>query len=252
MATRSGRSAALQHVDDLVEHGLGSLCGGRASPLSSSHEPDVRAPASGLVTRRRRVELLERHHIAPEDPVAAVRDGGDLVVGVLAVPDLRDALELVRQLLRAGIVIGQHEQHFRPVGHVLTTQRYVFLGQKRTIAVELSEIIGVEPYGDAVTIHRAGKEQTEMYGDLNRQEIAYTADGQRTLISGLLVACALEGLMTRNRATSRSAPAPVTEAHPATLLTPSTADELAKLADLRDRGALTDEEFARLKAELIG
>src|SRR5450759_1871796 len=135
---------------------------------------------------------------------------------------------------------------------VLTTQRYVFLGQKRTIAVERSEIIGVEPYGDAVAIHRAGKEQTEMYGDLNRQEIAYTDDGQRTLISGILVACALEGLMTRDRATSRSAPAPVTEADPATLLTRSTADELAKLADLRDRGVLTDEEFARLKEGLIG
>lgn len=87
---------------------------------------------------------------------------------------------------------------------------------------------------------------------LRRQEIAYTADGQRTLISGLLVACALEGLMTRNRATSRSAPAPVTEADPATLLRRSTADELAKLADLRDRGVLTDEEFARLKEGLIG
>ena len=127
---------------------------------------------------------------------------------------------------------------------VLTTQRYVFLGEKRTIAVELSEIIGVEPYGDAVAVHRAGKEQTEMYGGLNKQEITYTADGQRTLISGLVVACALEGLMTRDRATSRPAPTTVAKL--------STADELAKLADLRDRGILTDEEFARLKGELIG
>jgi hypothetical protein len=135
---------------------------------------------------------------------------------------------------------------------VLTTQRYVFLGEKRTLAVELSEIIGVEPYGDAVAVHRAGKEQTEMYGDLNRQEITYTADGQRTLISGLVVACALEGLMARDRATSRPAPAPITAAGPATIPARSTADELAKLADLRDRGVLTDEEFARLKGELIG
>ena len=135
---------------------------------------------------------------------------------------------------------------------VLTTQRYVFLGEKRTLAVELSEIIGVEPYGDAVAIHRTGKEQTEMYGGLDTQEITYTADGQRTLISGLVVACALEGLMTRDRATSRPAPAPVAEADPATVAKLSTADELAKLADLRDRGVLTDEEFARLKAELIG
>ena len=116
----------------------------------------------------------------------------------------------------------------------------------------LKEPHGVEPYGDAVTVHRAGKEQTEMYGDLNRQEITYTADGQRTLISGLVVACALEGLMTRDRATSRPAPAAVADADPATVAKLSTADELAKLADLRDRGVLTDEELARLKGELIG
>lgn len=30
------------------------------------------------------------------------------------------------------------------------------------------------------------------------------------------------------------------------------ADELAKLADLRDRGTISDEEFARAKAKLLG
>jgi hypothetical protein len=34
--------------------------------------------------------------------------------------------------------------------------------------------------------------------------------------------------------------------------TTGTADELAKLADLRDRGALTPEEFDRAKAKLLG
>ena len=33
---------------------------------------------------------------------------------------------------------------------------------------------------------------------------------------------------------------------------PSTADELAKLADLRDRGAISPEEFAQAKARLLG
>jgi hypothetical protein len=32
----------------------------------------------------------------------------------------------------------------------------------------------------------------------------------------------------------------------------STADELAKLAELRDRGTLSDEEFGRAKAKLLG
>ena len=135
---------------------------------------------------------------------------------------------------------------------VLTTQRYVFLGEKRTISVELSEIIIAEPYEDAVAIHRTGKEQTEMYGNLDTQEIAYTDDGKLTLISPLVVACALEGLIARHRAGSPPAAAQVSTSGADSLPTPSTADELAKLADLRDRGVLTDAEFAKLKAELIG
>ena len=38
--------------------------------------------------------------------------------------------------------------------------------------------------------------------------------------------------------------------HPAAPL--STADELAKIADLHDRGALTDDEFAAAKAKILG
>jgi len=34
--------------------------------------------------------------------------------------------------------------------------------------------------------------------------------------------------------------------------TPSTADELAKLADLRDRGTISDEEFQHAKAKVLG
>ena len=33
---------------------------------------------------------------------------------------------------------------------------------------------------------------------------------------------------------------------------PSTADELAKMADLRDRGTISEEEFAQAKARLLG
>ena len=33
---------------------------------------------------------------------------------------------------------------------------------------------------------------------------------------------------------------------------PSTADELAKLADLRDRGTISEQEFAQAKARLLG
>ena len=50
-------------------------------------------------------------------------------------------------------------------------------------------------------------------------------------------------------AVARAAPAP-----PASGTAPplSTADELAKIADLHDRGALTDDEFAAAKAKILG
>ena len=35
-------------------------------------------------------------------------------------------------------------------------------------------------------------------------------------------------------------------------LDPSTADELHRLADLKDRGVITDAEFERLKAKAVG
>ncbi|WP_345762190.1 SHOCT domain-containing protein [Diaminobutyricibacter sp. McL0608] len=46
--------------------------------------------------------------------------------------------------------------------------------------------------------------------------------------------------------------APSTEPAPSSAVPGSTADELAKIADLHDRGALTDEEFAAAKAKILG
>jgi hypothetical protein len=56
----------------------------------------------------------------------------------------------------------------------------------------------------------------------------------------------LDEMAARERATRQY----ITEV--ATTSAPSTADELAKLAELRNSGALTDEEFATQKARLLG
>ncbi|NEN04782.1 hypothetical protein G3T36_02760 [Diaminobutyricibacter tongyongensis] len=53
-------------------------------------------------------------------------------------------------------------------------------------------------------------------------------------------------------ASAAPASAPPPSATPAPSTSSSTADELAKIADLHDRGALTDEEFAAAKAKILG
>ena len=53
-------------------------------------------------------------------------------------------------------------------------------------------------------------------------------------------------------ARASGASTPSASAAPAAVPTTSTADELAKIADLHDRGALTDEEFAAAKAKILG
>ena len=92
-----------------------------------------------------------------------------------------------------------------------------------------------------------------MFCNLNRQQIVFSADGrQMTLISGLVAACAIEGLIARSEAAPPAAQPRASSAGAEPAGSRSTADELAKLAKLRASGDLTDEEFAKLKAELIG
>ncbi len=46
---------------------------------------------------------------------------------------------------------------------VVTNQRLVFLGSKRDVAVPLAKLISVEPYSDAISIGREGKEGRDIY-----------------------------------------------------------------------------------------
>jgi len=130
-----------------------------------------------------------------------LREARSMQQGVYGGPRLRMAKNLSFNL--GGFRAAPHEE-LRDVDSgdlVLTSRRMVFLGEKCTINVDLSQIVGVEPYLDAVAIHRANKQHTEMFCNLNRQQMAFSADGRRmTLISGLVAACAIERLIARNEA----------------------------------------------------
>jgi hypothetical protein len=87
-------------------------------------------------------------------------------------------------------------------------------------------------------------------GDAARVVVAGTsATGYRLVISDWHLSKAL-GLLFLDRLTSVLSATP--EGEPAAPSAPSRVDQLKSLADLRDRGLLTEDEFATAKSQLLG
>jgi hypothetical protein len=135
---------------------------------------------------------------------------------------------------------------------VLTNKRYAFMGEKRTVSAILSQIVSIEPYRDAVAIHRANKLRLAVYCSLDRYGFPFAWQGRthEAILTGRVVACAFESLIAESEATPvvrrPASAARTTAAEPR-----SAVDELERLAKLRDSGALSDEEFAKLNGKII-
>ncbi len=139
---------------------------------------------------------------------------------------------------------------------VLTSKRLIFMGGKRTSTVNLTQVIGVEPYADAVAVHRSNKQRMEMFCNLNRHEFQYSVEGRsyRERLSGGIIAYLIEGLA----AGADSPPAkPPRATSGRTALAPSEGSEaepseaLRTLAALKAEGLITDEEYSAKKAEVL-
>ena len=139
---------------------------------------------------------------------------------------------------------------------VLTNKRYALMGEKRTVSANLGQIVGIEPYRDAVAIHRANKQRLEMCCDLDRGGFPFAWEGRthEAILTGRVVACAFAGLIAESEATPPARrPACAARTKAVDLRnTRSTVDELERPAKLRASGALSDEELAKLKAEISG
>jgi hypothetical protein len=65
---------------------------------------------------------------------------------------------------RTGQSIGSTEVRVIDQGKlILTTKRLVFVGDKRTSVTELQKIVNIEPYSDAIIVHKEGKGKAETY-----------------------------------------------------------------------------------------
>jgi len=137
---------------------------------------------------------------------------------------------------------------------VLTDKRYIFMGSKRTASASLTMIVGIEPYRDAIAIHRSNKQRMEMFCGLSSEQFSFSMEGRdhAAALNGAVLAYLIEGLVAADAAAaSPSAARSPRGARGGGAGAGSTADEIERLVKLRDSGDLTDAELTALKAKLI-
>lgn len=78
----------------------------------------------------------------------------------------------------------------------LTNKRIVYSGSKKTINIPLTKIISLEPYSDAISIVREGKEKTQHFKGINQGELTISGNGREyhEQFSGLMFMYMIQGL----------------------------------------------------------
>ena len=209
--------------------------------------------------------------LAASTDVPVTLKGGEAIIAVCSKVTLREPRTVTQGIyggprIRVSRTLSFNLGGFRAAPHeelrdvdsgnfVLTDQRYIFMGSKRTATASLSMIVGVEPYEDAFAIHRSNKQRMEMFCGLGHELFSYNFEGRSHTapLNGAVVAYLIEGLGTAGPAMA-SAPAasqPKSKRGAGSTSAGSTASEIERLVKLHDRGDLTDAEFAALKAKLI-
>lgn len=79
----------------------------------------------------------------------------------------------------------------------LTDKRIVFSGAKRTASFPLDKIVSMEPYRDAVSIRREGKEKVQNFVGIDQGTVTFSVDGReyKEPFSGVIFMYIIEGLM---------------------------------------------------------
>jgi len=165
--------------------------------------------------------------------------------------------------LRTGMVKGRGESHeeLRNIDQgilTLTTKRLIFSGEKNSLTIALTKIVSMEPFKDGVAIRREDRQKTQYFSGINPEIISIEAkidDRQyEEPFTGEILKYLIEGTIKQQ-----------VQLHPAkgkttketiSAIAPSTSalsipDKIKKLAELKDAGILTSEEFENKKSELL-
>jgi len=180
----------------------------------------------------------------------AVTEGGGLYGG----PTIRMGKGLS---FRLGGAIGRGESHeeLRNIDQgvlTLTSQRLVFSGKKRTLNIGLMSIVSMEPFKDGLAIRREGKEKTQYFSGINPKMISIRAKVDdreyEEPFTGATLQYLIEGTMKQQ---AQLPGEKEVKAKSVSASSESIPDQIRKLAELRDAGILTSEEFESKKTELL-
>ncbi len=212
---------------------------------------DITPYATGsLVALRIEMPAGTRHYAVASDVAAAVGDDVFDDRGLTAVKNrlskiskIGGWLELrnVRNYLTATETVLELGQGTwgRDQGVVVLTDERLFFFDKALVGATVTEF----PLA-AITSVTANKK-------LSGEALAITVAGNVTAITGMMHGQGDALTRTFRQPKNAAASAAATPAQ-TVIAGRSDADELAKLADLRDRGILTEEEFQARKAQVLG
>jgi uncharacterized membrane protein YdbT with pleckstrin-like domain len=181
-------------------------------------------------------------------PAGELQQPAQLAVGVIGV--------LVLLVTVAGRVLRWSTTHF-----VLTTERLIF---RSGLVAKFGREIPLERIND-VTFSQSLFERLVGVGDLLLESAGEHGQSRFSNIRDpetvqLEIYRQMEANDRRragyattqpHHAVSHRTPTPPTSARPTPTRSSSALDDLERLADLRDRGAVTEEEFQRMKRELL-
>ena len=101
---------------------------------------------------------------------------------------------------RMGSVAARSESHdeLRNIDHgtlILTNQRLIFIGSKRTTNIDLKKIIAIEAYKDGIASQRENKQKTEYFTGTNHSNLTFTSNGRTHNVPfiGSILKAAVEG-----------------------------------------------------------
>jgi hypothetical protein len=113
----------------------------------------------------------------------------------------------------------------------VTNQRVVFHGGRKTLEFPFPKLATLNAYRDGIELGVTSRQTTSRFRGVDGEYMA-------AMIKAMFVAV--------EKQTAEESASPKRHGPPADI-----PGEIGKLADLRDRGILTEEEFASKKAELL-
>jgi len=180
-----GMSDAKQMEED-IDYYLDQLRNGNIPSFDVAENTEI-------ILKRNENVILNMNYVSLQEP-RAVRT----TTGKYGGPSFRVAKGVY---FRLGAFNAQSESHeeIREIDTgalALTNKRLIFLGDKRTVNIDIRKVVSVHPYRDAVEIRREGRERTQYFMGINRTNIKIQVEDRiyKEPLSGIVLMCLIEGL----------------------------------------------------------